>query len=514
MQGTSKGKTDRLGAALLPEDSHDIRLLSHVRPGDWQNPEPQGRYNLVVIGGGTAGLVTAAGAAGLGARVALIEGGLLGGDCLNAGCVPSKAILRSAKARVDPATNAELGYPAEGGPDFGRAFERMRQLRADLSPVDSARRFRDELGVDVYQGRGRFESPDSVRVGDQSLLFHRAVIATGASPSIPPIPGLAESTPHTNESIFTLTEAPGHLIIIGTGPIGCELAQAFRRLGSDVTMVAPDEHILPREDRDASLPVQRALESDGVQLLLRHSIEKVQRVGDETLLHVKTDEEGRELRCDQLLVATGRSPNIEGLGLAEVGVETDPQQGIKVDDRLQTTNPRIYAAGDVCLEQKFTHAADFAARTVIQNALFRGSRKLSSLLIPRCTYTDPEIASVGLSLNQAAEEKIEVREWTVPFADLDRARLEGDTDGFVRILTGMKSDKILGATIVARHAGDLIGEVATAMSAGVGLGKLANVIHPYPTQADAIRKAGDLYNRTRLTPLVKRLFALWFRWNR
>lgn len=514
MHNTSKDKTDRLGASLLPDDPHDIRLLGNVRPEDWQNPEPQGRYNLVVIGGGTAGLVTAAGAAGLGARVALVEGGLLGGDCLNAGCVPSKAILRSGKAKVDAAQSADLGYPAQGEPDSRRAFERMRQIRADLSPVDSARRFRDELGVDVYQGRGRFEAPDIVRVGDTKLRFRRAVIATGASPSLPPIPGLAESNPHTNETIFTLTEAPKRLVIIGTGPIGCELAQAFRRLGSEVTMVAPDEHILPREDRDASLPVQNALEKDGVQLLLRHSIEKVERSGDDSVLQVLSGEETRELRCDQLLVATGRSPNIEGLGLAAVGVEADPQQGVKVDDRLQTTNPLIYAAGDVCLEQKFTHAADFAARTVIQNALFRGSRKLSNLLIPRCTYTDPEIASVGLSRNQAVEEKIEVREWTVPFADLDRARLDGETDGFVRILTGMRSDKILGATIVARHAGDLISEIATAMTAGVGLGKLANVIHPYPTQADAIRKAGDLYNRTRLTPAVKRLFSLWFRWNR
>lgn len=514
MHRTNEGETSRLGASLLPEDPHDIRLLANVRPADWQNPEPQQRYNLVVLGGGTAGLVTAAGAAGLGARVALVEGGLLGGDCLNAGCVPSKALLRSAKAKVDQARSLDLGYPAHGEPDSQRAFERMRQLRADLSPTDSARRFRDELGIDVFQGRGRFEAPDILRVGEARLRFRRAVIATGASPSIPPIPGLAEAAPHTNESIFTLTEAPERLVIIGTGPIGCELAQAFRRLGSAVTMVAPDEHILPREDRDASLPVQSALERDGIELLLRHSIEKVWRNGEESLLTVRTGETSRELTTDQILVATGRSPNIVGLGLEEVGVEADPQRGIKVDDRLQTTNPLIYAAGDVCLEQKFTHAADFAARTVIQNALFRGSRKLSSLLIPRCTYTDPEIASIGLSRNQAVEDKVEVREWTVPFTDLDRARLDGETDGFVRILTGMKSDKILGATIVARHAGDLIGEIATAMNGGVGLGKLANVIHPYPTQADAIRKAGDLYNRTRLTPVVKRLFALWFRWNR
>jgi len=497
MHNIAKSEKDRLGARLIPEDPHDERLLSHVRPKDWENPEPQGRYNLVVIGGGTAGLVTAAGAAGLGARVALIDAGLLGGDCLNAGCVPSKAILRSAKARPQPAASADLGFPTSGEPDFTRAFERMRELRADLAPVDSARRFRDELGVDVFQGRARFQAPDMVEVGGQQLQFRRAVIATGASPSLPPIPGLAESSPHTNESIFTLTECPARLVVIGTGPIGCEL-----------------EHILPREDRDASLPVQRALEADGIKLLLRHSIESVRCEGNQRILQVRDENGSRELSGDEILVATGRSPKLAGLGLDEIGVEVDPQRGVLVDDRLQTTNPLIYAAGDVCLEQKFTHAADFAARIVIQNALFRGSRKLSSLLIPRATYTDPEIASVGLSRTQAEQEETAIREWTVPFADLDRARLDGETDGFVRILTAEKSDQILGATIVARHAGDMIGEVATAMSAGIGLGKLANVIHPYPTQADAIRKAGDLYNRTRLTPLVKRVFSLWFRWNR
>ena len=514
MHNIAKSEKDRLGARLIPEDPHDERLLSHVRPKDWENPEPQGRYNLVVIGGGTAGLVTAAGAAGLGARVALIDAGLLGGDCLNAGCVPSKAILRSAKARPQPAASADLGFPTSGEPDFTRAFERMRELRADLAPVDSARRFRDELGVDVFQGRARFQAPDMVEVGGQQLQFRRAVIATGASPSLPPIPGLAESSPHTNESIFTLTECPARLVVIGTGPIGCELAQAFQRLGAQVTMIAPDEHILPREDRDASLPVQRALEADGIKLLLRHSIESVRCEGNQRILQVRDENGSRELSGDEILVATGRSPKLAGLGLDEIGVEVDPQRGVLVDDRLQTTNPLIYAAGDVCLEQKFTHAADFAARIVIQNALFRGSRKLSSLLIPRATYTDPEIASVGLSRTQAEQEETAIREWTVPFADLDRARLDGETDGFVRILTAEKSDQILGATIVARHAGDMIGEVATAMSAGIGLGKLANVIHPYPTQADAIRKAGDLYNRTRLTPLVKRVFSLWFRWNR
>ncbi|MEO2169853.1 MAG: mercuric reductase [bacterium] len=503
-----------LGTVLRDGDPDDERLRAHVQPTGWTNPEPAERYNLVVIGGGTAGLVAAAGAAGLGARVALIEAHMLGGDCLNSGCVPSKALLRSARVAAELGHGAELGFPAAAGtPDSAAALRRMRQLRADLAPIDSAERFRTELGIDVFQGRARFTSADEIAVGDARLRFRRAVVATGASPVLPDIPGLAAAGVRTNESIFALDAAPARLAVVGGGPIGCELAQAFQRLGARVTILLRGPSLLPREDRAAAAIVEEALLADGVQILRDVRIETMSREGETRQVHYRQSGALESLAVDEILVAAGRSPNIDGLGLASAGIAADSRTGIEVNDRLQTTNPAVYASGDVCLSDKFTHAADFSSRIVIQNALFRGSRKRSALLIPRCTYTDPEIASVGVAASEDGGST-SCREWLVPFADLDRARLDGETNGFVRILTPVKGDKIIGATIVARHAGEMIGEVCVAMQAGVGLGALANITHPYPTQADAIRKAGDLYNRTRLTPLVKRLFRLWFRWNR
>lgn len=502
------------GTVLQEGDPDDERLRAHVQPTGWTNPEPAERYNLVVIGGGTAGLVAAAGAAGLGARVALIEAHMLGGDCLNSGCVPSKALLRSARVAGELGRAAELGFPAAAGaPDSAAALRRMRQLRADMAPIDSAERFRSELGIDVFQGRAHFTGPDEIAVGDARLRFRRAVVATGAQPILPDIPGLAAAGVRTNESIFALEAAPARLAVVGGGPIGCELAQAFQRLGSQVTIFLRGPALLPREDRAAAAIVEAALLADGVRILHQTRVEEMSREGQTRHIHYRHDGALQKFAVDEILVATGRAPNIKGLGLEAAGIEADHRKGIQVDDRLQTTNPAVYASGDVCLSEKFTHAADFASRLVIQNALFRGSRKRSALLIPRCTYTHPEIASVGVT-TQEAGDGLAYREWLIPFADLDRARLDGETEGFVRILTPRKGDKIVGATIVASHAGEMIGEICVAMQGGVGLGALANITHPYPTQADAIRKAGDLYNRTRLTPLVKRLFGLWFRWNR
>lgn len=500
---------------LLAGDADDERLRANVGPTGWENPQPAERYNLVVIGGGTAGLVSAAGAAGLGAKVALIERDLLGGDCLNVGCVPSKALLRSARVRGEMRRARALGAEVEGlSIDGSRVLARMRGLRADLSPNDSATRFSEELGVDVFRGSARFRGPDSVEVAGATLRFRRAVIATGASPVVPPIPGLAEAGYATNESIFTRTEIPGHLVILGGGPIGCELAQAFCRLGSEVTILLRGDALLPREDRDAAAIVENALVADGVAIRRHCKVENAVREADLRRLTVETDTGAAEIRCDEILVAAGRRPNTAGLGLDAAGVALGARGAIETDERLQTSNPAIYAAGDVCLDEKFTHAADFAARLVIENALFRRTRKRSDLLVPRCTYTDPEIASVGLTRDDAAGAPDGLRRWRVPMAEVDRARLDGETDGYVEIVTPAKGDRILGATIVASHAGEMIGEICVAMHKGMGLGSLAGVMHPYPTQAEAIRKAGDLYNRTRLTPTVKRLFELWFRWNR
>ena len=499
---------------LLPWDGHNQRLVSNVHPDDWQNPTPAARYNLVVIGAGTAGLVTAVGAAGLGAKVALVEKHFMGGDCLNVGCVPSKAIIRAARAAASVREAGAFGVQVPPGTtvDFGKVMERMRRLRADLSPHDSARRFRD-LGVDVFLGAGRFTGRDTVEVHGQTLRFTKAVIATGARAAAPPIPGLQEVPYLTNETLFSLTALPARLGIIGAGPIGCEMAQSFARFGAEVHLVEAAEGILPREDRDAAAVVQAALVRDGVRLLCCGKDLKLGQAPNGVRLQVESRGQGYDVEVDQLLVAVGRAPNVEGLGLEGVGVEFD-RKGVKVNDRLQTTNPRIYACGDICSPYQFTHAADFMARIVIQNALFKGRARASSLNIPWATYTSPEIAHVGLYEPEARARGIAVDTFTQELGRVDRAILDGEGEGFVRIHLRRGTDEILGATVVAAHAGELIGEVALAMKGRLGLKTVAGTIHPYPTQAEAIRKTGDLYNRTRLTPVVKRVMERWLAWSR
>ncbi len=495
----------------------DDALTDNVHPSDWRNPSPQALYDLVVIGGGTAGLISASGAAGLGARVALVERQHMGGDCLNVGCVPSKALLRSGHlaAELRDAERFGVSGTGEAQVDFGAVMERMRKVRARISPVDSVKRYQEELSVDVFLGDARFAGEREVVVGDDRLRFKKAIIATGGRPFQPPIDGLADAGYLTNETIFDLTERPRHLLVIGGGPIGCELSQAFRRFGSRVTLVEQGPQFLAREDPDAAAVLQRALEYDGVDLRLGTAVTKVQRQADDIVgVTLERDGEAETLTVDTLLVAVGRVPNVEGLGLEAAGVEFDTRRGVLVDDGLRTTNKRIFAAGDVCMEHRFTHAADYAARIAIQNALFFGRKKLSQLNIPWCTYTSPEIAHVGLYERDAQAQGTPLDTWTRELAEVDRAIAEGDDEGFVKIHTRKGSDKILGATIVARNAGDLISEISVAMAAGMGLGGLSNVIHPYPTQADAIRQTGGAYMRTRLTPFAARVLGLLLRLQR
>jgi pyruvate/2-oxoglutarate dehydrogenase complex dihydrolipoamide dehydrogenase (E3) component len=504
------------GSPLVsPWDSHNQRLLGHVHPPDWTNPTPASRYNLVVIGAGTAGLVTAAGAAALGAKVALIERHLLGGDCLNVGCVPSKCLIRSSRAAADVREAGQFGVrvPAGVEVDFAAVMERMRRLRAGISYHDSAQRFAG-LGVDVFFGSARFSGPDTVTVGEQTLRFKRAVIATGARAVAPAVAGLKEAGFLTNETVFNLTERPRRLAVIGGGPIGAELAQAFQRLGSQVTLLHKHSHLLNREDADAARILQQAFLREAVSLRLNCRISRVEGKSDEKLIHCETGGKLETIAVDEILVGAGRAPNVEGLNLEAVGVRYDRQRGVQVNDRLQTTNPRIYAAGDICLQWKFTHAADFAARIVIQNALFFGRRKLSALPMPWCTYTDPQIAHVGWSADEARQDGLDLDTYARPFKEVDRAIADGEENGLVKVIVKKGTDQILGATIVARHAGEMISEISVAMAAGMGLGRLANVIHPYPTQAEAIRQIGDAYNRTRLTPGVKKLFERWLAWTR
>jgi pyruvate/2-oxoglutarate dehydrogenase complex dihydrolipoamide dehydrogenase (E3) component len=501
--------------SIHPEDKYNLELVSNVHPKDWQNPTPAPRYNLAVIGAGTAGLVTAAGAAGLGAKVALIERHLLGGDCLNVGCVPSKSIIRSSRAFADIRDAREHGLPNPNDIeiDFSAVMERMRRLRAKISYHDSARRFED-LGVDVFLGEGGFSGPDTVEVDGKKLRFKKAVIATGSRPLVPPVDGLGEAGFLTNETVFSLTERPRRLAVIGGGPIGCELAQAFRRLGSEVVLFHNAPHILNREDEDAAEIVQQAFIRDGIRLILGCKTKRVERNNGDKMIHIECQGKEETILVDEILVGTGRAPNVEGLNLEEAGVKYDKREGVIVNDQLQTTNPNIYAAGDISLRHKFTHTADASARIVIQNALFLGRKKLSGLTIPWCTYTDPEIAHVGIYERDALEKGMAVDTFIRPFEEVDRAVTDGEEEGFVKVHVKKGTDRIMGATIVARHAGEMISEITLAMVGNLGLKTLKEVIHTYPTQAEAIRHVADAYHRSRLTPFVKKLFTRWLAWRR
>jgi pyruvate/2-oxoglutarate dehydrogenase complex dihydrolipoamide dehydrogenase (E3) component len=499
---------------VLPADEHNTALVNHVHPADWTNPTPQGRYNLVVIGGGTAGLVTAAGAAGLGAKVALVERHLMGGDCLNFGCVPSKSLISAARHAAALREGAEFGITAvDVNVDFVAAMRRMRKLRAGISRHDSVARFAS-LGVDVFLGQASFTGKNSVMVGETELKYHSAVIATGARASAPPIPGLRDVPYLTNETLFSLTELPKRMAVIGAGPIGCEMAQSFARFGTEVFLIEAMPGILPREDRDAAEIVQERMKRDGVNLLCCGKDLQLSKGDDDLVrLTVESDGKGYDFTVDKLLVAVGRAPNVEGLNLERVGVQYD-KKGVKVDDQLRTTNKRIFACGDICSPYQFTHSADFQARLVIQNALFFGRKRSSALTIPWATYTTPEIAHVGLYEKEAKERGIKITTFTQPFSEVDRAILDGQTEGFVRVHVKRGTDEILGATIVAEHAGDMISELTLAMTHKLGLSKIAATIHPYPTHTEAIRKVGDQYNRTRLTPRVKILFTKLLAWRR
>ena len=438
----------------------------------------------------------------------------MGGDCLNFGCVPSKAVIRAARS-VEEARRAQAyGTPvfAREAVDFGAAMQRMRGLRARIAAEDSAARFRDELGVDVFLGEARFVARDALEVDGARLRFARAVIATGARPSLPPIPGLAEAGARTNETIWELTERPRRLAVIGGGPIGCELAQAFARLGCAVTLVEALPRLLPRDDEEAAQIVASRLSAEGVTLRLGAGVERVEasaaaRSGFNCAAR-------KAVAGRRAAGGVGRAPNVEGLGLEAAGVAFDAKRGVAVDDHLRTSNPRIFAAGDVCMDWKFTHAADAAAKIAVQNALFLPTQKLSSLVMPWCTYTDPEVAHVGLSERDAQTRGIAVDVYRAPLEQVNRAVLDGEEEGFVKLIVKRGGDQILGGTIVAAHAGELITQVTLAIIGKLGLGTLLRVIHPYPTQGEGIKRVAGVWVRKRATPRIKRLLAGYMRLRR
>ncbi|VEP11323.1 Pyruvate/2-oxoglutarate dehydrogenase complex, dihydrolipoamide dehydrogenase component [Hyella patelloides LEGE 07179] len=500
---------------ITPLDKYNQELLNNVHPSDWINPTPAELYDLVVIGAGTAGLVTAKGAGGLGLglKVALIEKHLMGGDCLNVGCVPSKCLIRSSRAVADMRDAGSLGVipPEEIKIHFPTVMARMRQVRTKISPVDSAMSAK-KVGVDVFFGEASFTSNDTLTVKGQTLRFKKAVIATGARAVKPQIQGLESAGYLTNETVFSLTELPPRLAVIGGGPIGCELAQSFQRLGSQVTLFHRGNHILNKEDNEAAEIVQQALIKDGIRLILACQMSGVEKTAEGKIIHFSCNGKSESIVVDEILAGAGRQPNVESLNLEAVGVEYDPRKGVIVNDNLQTSNPKIYAAGDICMNWKFTHAADAAARIVLKNTLFSpfgfGKYKLSDLVMPWVTYTHPEIAHVGMYEEEAQAKGIDCNTIKIDFDDVDRALADGETEGFLKIFHKKGSDEILGATIVASHAGEMISEVTTAIVHKIGLSKMSSVIHPYPTQAEAIKKAADTYRRTLLTENTKKLLGI------
>jgi pyruvate/2-oxoglutarate dehydrogenase complex dihydrolipoamide dehydrogenase (E3) component len=471
---------------------------------------PSPEFDLVVIGGGAGGLVVAAGGAALGAKVALVEKHRMGGDCLWYGCVPSKSLLKSARiAHQMRHADRWAIAPAKPEVDLAQVMERVAGVIRGIEPNDSPERFR-ALGVDVIFGDGRFTGPDVFEVDGRRLTARHFVIATGSRPAVPPIPGLADVAFLTNETLFALRENVPHLLVVGGGPIGCEMAQAFRRLGSEVSVVDVATGILPREDRDLAGVVQRILEHEGVRFHLDVTTESVGGAkGDLRMTIRESNGTARTLTGTHLLLAAGRRANVEGLGLDAAGVQVD--NGRIVHTNLATTNPRISVIGDAAGGYQYPHVAEHHAGIVLRRAIFRMGWAKPSPVVPWCTYTDPELARVGLSETEAMAQGVAHRVYRFPLEDIDRARAEGEAEGLAKIVTDPRG-KLLGAGIVAPHAGELIAEYALAITRGLKAADVSGTIHAYPTLAMVNRRVADQRMKDGLTPAskgwIKRIFGL------
>jgi pyruvate/2-oxoglutarate dehydrogenase complex dihydrolipoamide dehydrogenase (E3) component len=455
--------------------------------------------------------VVAAGGSTLGAKVALVEKNKLGGDCLWYGCVPSKTLIKSARIAFEMRNAQRWALaPSDPQPDLARVMERVREVIAEIEPFDSPERFRG-LGVDVIFGEGRFVAPDAFEVDGRRLTAKTFVIATGSRPAVPPIPGI-DATPYlTNETVFDLREPVAALIVIGSGPIGCELAQAFRRLGSEVTVVDIAPSSLPREDPDLVAVVHRQLVAEGIRFHFDTTIAKVAgSAGAITATLRGKDGAEHVATASHLLVAAGRRVNTEGLGLEAAGVALDKGR-IVVDDKLRTTNPKVYVVGDVAGGYQFTHLAEHHAGIVLRQAIFKLWWAKPSKVLPWCTFTDPELARVGLSETEAKQTNVAHKVYRFPFDEIDRARAEGETQGFAKIVTDPKG-KLLGAAIVGPHAGELIAEYGLALTKGMNAKDISGVIHTYPTLASISRRVADQRMKEGLTPTaktwIKRIFRL------
>ncbi|MDA8870655.1 mercuric reductase [Rhizobiaceae bacterium] len=496
-------------------ESYEAQLEAQVAPSGWVNPTPADRYNLVVLGGGPAGLVSAKIAAGMGARVALVERARLGGDCLNIGCVPTKTLIRTARLYADMADATDLGAPPQKPTqrDFHRTMAQLARVRVQAARKDSADALTRD-GIDVFFGDACFDGPDTLLVGDTRLRFKRAIVATGGRQRLPDIPGIDEAGYLTIGGFLDLTDLPSRLLIIGGGPLGTELAQALSRLGAQVHLIHSEPKFLPREERDAAQLLADALIDDGVSTYLDSFVTAVRRDGAETVVTVRTGHGEQEIRTDRVLTGIGRQPNVDGLGLEAAGVSYDEKDGIEVDDHLRTSNKRIFAAGDVCMPWRFTHVAEHSARTATINAMVHPFRRASRMVVPWCTYTDPEVAHVGQYVADANAAGVPTKTYTVMMHEVDRALTEGQSSGFVKVHVRLGTDTIVGATIVARGAGEMLNEITLAMQSGIGLRQLADVIHCYPTRSAAIAAAATQCQADFATRRWGRLADRWMAWHR
>lgn len=493
--------------------------LNGIRRRRIMRPYPRPRRfdaNVVVIGAGSAGLVAALIAAGAKARTVLIEKGKMGGDCLNTGCVPSKTLIRSGRVMALLRRAGEYGIDGAGGAvDFARVMARVREVIAAIEPHDSAERY-TSLGVECVAGEARIESPWTVAVGGRVLRARSIIVATGARPAVPPVPGLEETGYLTSDTVWSLRELPRRLLVAGGGPIGCELAQAFRNLGSQVTLVDMADRILPREDDDVARVVAERFERDGIRMLAGRRMVRFGRADGGGFMEAERDGRRERVEFDQVLIATGRRPNVEGFGLEALDMPLTPDGAIEVDAAMRTAYPTIYACGDVAGPYQFTHMASFQAFHAAVNALLGNRWRVRARYraVPWATFTDPEVARVGLSEREAAERGVPFEVTRHPLDRLDRALAEGEACGFVKVLTAPGRDRILGAAIVGPQAGELIGEFVSAMTWGLGLKKIAATTHIYPTLLEANRFAANAWRSARLPERYFPLMARFFSWQR
>jgi len=472
----------------FPKDKFNRKLVKEVFPKDWKNPPAAPLYDLVVIGAGPGGMTAAVLASNFNLKIALIEKHHMGGECLIAGCIPSKALLRSSRTVNEFLHANEMGVSVkEWEVNFPKIMERVRNLRSSVGRFDEVTNFQ-KMGIDVFLGNGEFTSPEELKVDHQTLRFKKAILATGTEPAVLDIPGLKEAGFLTNQTVFNLTSLPKRLAMIGAGPLSCELSQAFNRFGSQVTIITHGPSILSHEDDTAREMLQEVFENEGIRFFFSTNVKKIEKKGKEKVLTFENMR--KSLAVDEILMAVGRTPAIHGYGLEKANVIADSKNGIAVNDLLQTSNPNIFSIGD--MEYKFTHISTEHAKMAVHNAFLQGNMKKSSLVVPWCTFTDPEIAHVGMTESEMRKKGIPYQALMLDMADVPRAILDSETRGFFKLYVKEGSDQILGATLMSSHAGEMLSEITVAITSGGGLSALTRAIHPFPTQSEVFRMGAEI----------------------